>query len=92
MLILPKVPRFADGRIPVVIFQHGITRFRRDALIISNTIAKHGYATLAIDHPLHGDRSYCTSDSDCATGPSSPTSRARPASWCWEIRCRSVGA
>jgi dienelactone hydrolase len=68
MLVLPKVPKYADGRIPIIIFQHGITRFRRDALLIANSIAKKGYATLAIDHPLHGDRSFCTTAADCVAG------------------------
>ncbi|MBK7857176.1 MAG: hypothetical protein IPJ65_00875 [Archangiaceae bacterium] len=76
MLILPKVPKHADGRIPLVIFQHGITRFRRDALLIANSIARKGWATLAIDHPLHGDRSFCTSAADCVVGAS-----------CTEHRC-----
>lgn len=68
LLVLPKVPKHADGRIPVIIFQHGITRFRRDALFMANAIARRGFATLAIDHPMHGDRSYCTSNADCAMG------------------------
>lgn len=67
-LVLPKTPKHADGRIPLILFQHGITRSRRDALFIANTIAKAGYATLAIDHPLHGDRSFCSVAAECLTG------------------------
>lgn len=39
---------------PVVIFQHGITRNRSDALAISATFAQAGWAVVAIDQPLHG--------------------------------------
>ena len=78
MLVLPRTPKHADGRIPIIIFQHGITRFRRDALFISNAIARQGYATLAIDHPMHGDRSYCTSSADCAAGSTCTDHRCPP--------------
>jgi hypothetical protein len=67
-LFLPKTPKYMDGRIPVIEFQHGITRFRRDSAIVANTIAKYGFATLAIDDPMHGDRSYCTAATDCKDG------------------------
>jgi len=39
---------------PVVIFGHGITRNRTDALAIADTLASIGYAVVAIDFPLHG--------------------------------------
>lgn len=39
---------------PVVIYQHGITRNRGDALALSTTMAQLGYAVVAIDLPLHG--------------------------------------
>ncbi len=39
---------------PVVIFQHGITRNRSDALGITATFASNCIATVAIDQPLHG--------------------------------------
>jgi len=78
MLVLPRTPKNADGRIPIIVFQHGITRFRRDSLFIANSIARAGYALLAIDHPLHGDRSYCTADADCATGMTCTGHRCPP--------------
>ena len=68
ILIVPTTPRFADGRIPVVFFHHGLGQSRRDAAAIANTIAKAGYATLAIDAPFHGLRSYCQKNSDCRAG------------------------
>ncbi len=39
---------------PVVIYAHGITRNRTDALAIMDSIAAAGYAVVAMDHPLHG--------------------------------------
>ncbi len=39
---------------PVVIFGHGITRNRTDALAIADTLASIGYAMVAMDFPLHG--------------------------------------
>lgn len=58
--VLLTLPNAASGRTkpatgwPVVIFQHGITRNRTDALAISATMAAQGYAVIAIDQPLHG--------------------------------------
>ena len=55
---LLTVPATAEpaGGYPVVIFQHGITRSKLDALPLASTLAQDGYAVLAIDAPLHGDR------------------------------------
>ena len=39
---------------PVVIFQHGITQNRTNLLAISEAFANAGYASVAIDLPLHG--------------------------------------
>lgn len=58
--VLVTVPNAASGRTkpeagwPVVIYQHGITRNRTDALAISATMAAQGYAVISIDQPLHG--------------------------------------
>ncbi|MBK9186814.1 MAG: hypothetical protein IPM78_11360, partial [Moraxellaceae bacterium] len=38
----------------MVIFQHGITRNRTDIFAIASTYAAAGFATVAIDLPLHG--------------------------------------
>lgn len=43
---------------PVVIFQHGITGSKDNAAAIAGTLAVAGYATVAIDHPLHGSRGF----------------------------------
>lgn len=58
--VLMTVPNANSGRSkpaagwPLVIFQHGITRNRTDALAISATLAAQGFAVVAIDQPLHG--------------------------------------
>jgi hypothetical protein len=39
---------------PVVIFQHGITRDRSDALALAGTFGNLGWAVASIDLPLHG--------------------------------------
>jgi hypothetical protein len=39
---------------PVVIFEHGITRNRTDALAIASSYAAAGWAVVAVDLPLHG--------------------------------------
>ena len=39
---------------PVVIFQHGITRNRGDALAVAPALAAAGFVVLSIDLPLHG--------------------------------------
>ncbi|NQZ03659.1 VolA/Pla-1 family phospholipase [Idiomarina sp.] len=46
------------GGWPVVIFQHGITGDKSNAAGIAGSLAAAGFATVAIDHPLHGDRGF----------------------------------
>ncbi len=41
---------------PVVVFQHGITQSKSNVLLVASSLAMAGYASAAIDHPLHGDR------------------------------------
>lgn len=43
---------------PVVIFQHGITGSKENVLAMSATLSLAGFATVAIDHPLHGQRGF----------------------------------
>ena len=40
---------------PVVIMQHGITSKKEDMLAITGILSMYGLATVAINHPLHGD-------------------------------------
>ncbi|CAM3904470.1 VolA/Pla-1 family phospholipase [Rheinheimera salexigens] len=43
---------------PVVILQHGITSKKGDMLAVTGALSSQGFATVAIDHPLHGTRGY----------------------------------
>ncbi|KGJ91826.1 VolA/Pla-1 family phospholipase [Colwellia psychrerythraea] len=44
-----------DSGWPVVILQHGITSKKEDMLAITGILSAYGFATVAINHPLHGD-------------------------------------
>ncbi|OIO72932.1 MAG: hypothetical protein AUJ56_00440 [Zetaproteobacteria bacterium CG1_02_49_23] len=57
---LMTVPNAAHptGAWPVVIFQHGFTVDKTAMFGIANTLAKAGFATIAIDSVLHGDRTF----------------------------------
>jgi hypothetical protein len=58
--VLATVPNLQSGRMkpasgwPVVIYNHGITRNRTDALAVAATLAAQGFVVVAIDQPLHG--------------------------------------
>ena len=58
--VLMTAPSAKSGQIkpangwPVVIYQHGITRSRTDLLALADALSFAGYATVAIDLPLHG--------------------------------------
>jgi Pla-1/cef family extracellular lipase len=43
---------------PVVILQHGIRSKKEDMLVITGVLSAFGFATVAIDHPLHGSRGF----------------------------------
>lgn len=43
---------------PVVILQHGITSKKEDMLAIVGALSVAGFATVAIDHPLHASRGF----------------------------------
>ncbi|MDX2322019.1 MAG: hypothetical protein QNK26_15645 [Moritella sp.] len=45
----------AANKVPVVIYQHGITSIKENILASGDALVK-GYAILAIDLPLHGER------------------------------------
>ena len=47
-----------EGGWPVVIIQHGITSKKEDVLAATGALALAGFATVAIDHPLHGSRGF----------------------------------
>ena len=58
--LILTIPNAASGQPipvngwPIVIYQHGITRQRTDMLIHADSLAAKGFATIAIDLPLHG--------------------------------------
>ncbi|MBU2223968.1 MAG: lipase [Gammaproteobacteria bacterium] len=43
---------------PVVILQHGITSCKENMLAVTGALSSQGFATIAIDHPLHGSRGF----------------------------------
>ena len=45
--------------LPVVIFGHAIATERRFVLAVANSLARQGFASIAIDFPYHGSRSHC---------------------------------
>jgi Pla-1/cef family extracellular lipase len=46
------------GGWPVVLFQHGITGSKENVLAMSTALSLAGFASVAIDHPLHGEREF----------------------------------
>ena len=50
------VPNISAAPWPVVILQHGITSKKENMLAVTGALAAAGFATFAIDHPLHGSR------------------------------------
>ncbi len=54
LLMVPNIlPKPVDGW-PVAIFVHGFPRDRTDALLVADSMASRGFATISIDMPLHG--------------------------------------
>ena len=52
--LLLSIPKTGSAPWPIVIFQHGITRNRTDMFAVADALASEGFATIAIDLPLHG--------------------------------------
>ena len=67
LIALPAAAPPAAGW-PLVVFHHGLTRSRADMLSIAGALTAAGMAVAAIDADKHGDRSWCATDADCATG------------------------
>jgi Pla-1/cef family extracellular lipase len=55
---LPELTAVPASGWPVVILQHGITSKKEDMLAITGILSTFGFATVAIDHPLHGSRGF----------------------------------
>lgn len=66
VMTIPNVPK--SKKVPVVVFGHGLLTERRLGLFIADKLAESGFAMMAIDFPLHGERSVCSADSDCEGG------------------------
>ncbi len=65
ILTVPPAP--ADGGpIPVVVFGHGLITAKELAYLIADQLAQAGFATFAIDLPMHGERTVCLVDAHCA--------------------------
>jgi hypothetical protein len=54
LVITPNNIAKPPGGWPVIVFQHGITRDRTDALALAQTFTGAGWAIAAVDLPLHG--------------------------------------
>ncbi|WP_448547801.1 VolA/Pla-1 family phospholipase [Thalassotalea fusca] len=54
---LPQITEMPENGWPVVILQHGITSKKEDMLPMTGLLSLYGMATVAINHPLHGDPS-----------------------------------
>lgn len=72
VLTLPKDLKEND-KVPVVVFGHGLMTERRLVLFLADKLADEGFAAMAIDLPLHGERTACTLDSHCESGATCAT-------------------
>jgi hypothetical protein len=54
LVTIPTVGAPGPNGWPVIIFQHGTPRTRGDALLVADGFSAAGFATVAIDLPLHG--------------------------------------
>ncbi|MFQ3220258.1 MAG: Pla-1/cef family extracellular lipase [Paraglaciecola sp.] len=66
---VPALTRPAAGW-PVVIFQHGITGSKENTLALSAALSLAGFASAAIDHPLHGERGLTLDDGNVVSATS----------------------
>jgi Pla-1/cef family extracellular lipase len=61
---LPGIAARPDNGWPVVILQHGITSNKNDMLAATGMLSMFGFATVAIDHPLHGERGFVVGEGE----------------------------
>jgi pimeloyl-ACP methyl ester carboxylesterase len=59
LMTLPAKPP-SGGKVPVVMFGHGLVTDRRFVLMIAGKLAEKGFAAIAFDFPFHGRRTRCT--------------------------------
>ncbi len=59
---LLTLPRGATGKVPVLIYQHGLNAGRGQVAAVANDYARAGYATIGIDALWHGNRNPSAKD------------------------------
>ncbi len=47
----PHAPRIADGRFPLVVYNHGLSSYRESNSFLCIELASQGYAVMAVGHP-----------------------------------------
>jgi dienelactone hydrolase len=74
------IPKDVSPPYKVAIFGHGLGRWRFDMISVANTLATAGYATIAIDHVWHGNRSNYelghNNDNPALCNPGAPAAQA----------------
>ena len=58
IITVPNAMSGEAGPFPIVMFQHGITASKETVLAVADALAAQGYAAIAIDMVLHGDRGF----------------------------------
>lgn len=58
ILTVPNAFSGQAGPFPLVMYQHGITSNKETVMAFADGLAAQGYATIAIDLPLHGSRGF----------------------------------
>lgn len=57
-------------KLPVMVFGHGLGTAKELVYLLCDPFAEVGYAMIAVDFPLHGQRSICAEDAHCNEGHS----------------------
>ncbi|WP_242334016.1 MULTISPECIES: hypothetical protein [unclassified Anaeromyxobacter] len=52
---------------PLVVWHHGLNGGRLQMLGVAESLAAKGFVVIATDAPYHGDRAFCSQNSDCTT-------------------------
>lgn len=68
LIAVPLAATIPVAGAPVVVFRHGLNGGRAQMLAIAATLASRGMVVAAIDAAKFGDRAWCTTDADCASG------------------------
>lgn len=68
-----SLPKGATAKTKVVVFGHGLDTERRLGMMLADRLARAGFAMMAIDLPMHGERTLCTADLQCSLGATCAT-------------------